>query len=118
MGIAIGGTIIQNVLLRDLPQAFVDTLPDGVAIAYAVIPSIPTLEEPLKREVQRAFANAVQLLWRVMIGVSGVGLLTCALMKEESLRTDMDETWGLQERVRGKTMSGEEGEDQSSSLSR
>ena len=51
--------------------------------------------------MQRAFANAIRLVWRVMIGIAGAGLVSCLLMKEEKLRTDMDEKWGLQERERG-----------------
>lgn len=49
-------------------------------------------------QVRAAFAESTQLIWRVMIGVSAAGLLTCMLMREVPLRTDMDETWGLQEK--------------------
>ncbi|KAI0654620.1 iron permease [Cubamyces menziesii] len=102
-GIAIGGTIIQNVLLQQLPKDFLATLPQGAEIAYSVIPSIKSIQdEQLKQQVRIAFANAVQLVWRVMIGISGAGLLSCLLMKEEQLRTDMDEQWGLQAREQNK----------------
>ena len=93
--------MIQNVLKRDLPRQFTDPLPQGVAIAYAVIPTIRGLEDPLKDEVRRAFAKALQRVWQVMLGIAGVGMLSCLLMKQEKLRTDMDEKWGLQERERG-----------------
>ncbi|KAH9847865.1 iron permease [Lenzites betulinus] len=99
VGIAIGGTVIQNVLLEQLPADYLATLPKGAEIAFSVIPSIRGLEDPvLKLQIRTAFAHAVQLVWRVMIGISAVGLLSCFLMREEQLRTDMDEQWGLQER--------------------
>ncbi|KAI0667877.1 iron permease [Trametes maxima] len=111
-GIAIGGTIIQNVLLKQLPKDFLETLPHGAEIAYSVIPSIKGIQdEQLKQQIRVAFANAVQLVWRVMIGISGAGLLSCLLMKEEELRTDMDEKWGLQERDKTKAVAVELGKD-------
>lgn len=73
------------------------TLPQGVQVAYAIIPQIPSLPGGLQDEVRGAFAGSVRVVWQVMIGISGAGLLTCLLMKELPLRTDMDETWGLQE---------------------
>ena len=97
-GIAIGGTIVQNVLLRDLPSSFVAALPQGVEIAYAIIPTVRGLQEPDKEAVRRAFANAIRVVWRVMLGISVAGFLASLVMREEELRTDMDEKWALQER--------------------
>ena len=108
-GISIGGTVIQNVLLKQLPPQFLDTLPQGAEIAYAVIPTIPALLEPIKDEVRHAFALALQTVWRVMIGVSGVGLLSCLFMREVELRTDMDEQWALKEPERDSVGVIEEG---------
>ncbi|KAI0326040.1 iron permease [Cubamyces sp. BRFM 1775] len=103
-GIVVGGTILQNELLRNLPQAFRKQLPEGVQIAYAAIPSISSLQGPLKDEVRAVFARATRLIWQVMIGVSGAGLLSVLLMREEKLRQDMDQQWGLKE---GKTLATE-----------
>ena len=101
-GIVVGGTILQNELLKNLPADFTAQFPQGVQIAYAVIPTIKDLDEPRKEAVRAVFAHAVRLIWRVMIGISGAGLLSCLLMKEEQLRTDMDEQWGLQAREQNK----------------
>ena len=92
--------MIQNVLLNKLPEAFLDSLPGGVEIAYSAIPRIKELPEQLKGEVHHAFAQAMRTVWLVMVGVSGAGLLSCLLLREEEMRTDMDERWGLQERKR------------------
>ncbi|KAI0763299.1 iron permease [Trametes elegans] len=101
-GIVIGGAILQNVLLRELPPSYVATLAHGAEIAYAVIPDIPTLHEPLRREVQLAFVHAMQLIWKVMLGITGVGFLTCLLMREEKLRESLDGEWGLKDDGLGK----------------
>ncbi|KAJ8486824.1 hypothetical protein ONZ51_g4574 [Trametes cubensis] len=96
-GIVVGGTILQNELLKNLPQAFRMQFPEGVQIAYAVIPSISGLQGPLKDEVRAVFARATRLIWQVMIGVAGAGLLSVLLMREEKLRQDMDQQWGLKD---------------------
>ncbi|KAJ8472835.1 hypothetical protein ONZ51_g8246 [Trametes cubensis] len=96
-GIVVGGTILQNELLKNLPDAFRVQSPGGVQIAYAVIPAISSLPATLKDEVRAVFARATRLIWQVMIGVSGAGLLSVLLMREEKLRQDMDEQWGLRE---------------------
>ncbi|KAJ8463952.1 hypothetical protein ONZ51_g9921 [Trametes cubensis] len=96
-GIVVGGTILQNELLKNLPDAFRAQFPGGVQIAYAVIPAISSLPATLKDEVRAVFARATRLIWQVMIGVSGAGLLSVLLMREEKLRQDMDEQWGLRE---------------------
>ena len=95
-GIAISASILQNELKTRLPPAFVAQFPAGVEIAYAVIPLIPGLEPGLQREVRDAFARSLVVLWEVMIGISGLGLLTVLLMKEIEMRTDVDQQWGLE----------------------
>ena len=95
-GIVIGGTILQNTLLRELPTDYLVRFPQGVQIAYAVIPTIGGLEDAaLKQTVREVFARATRLIWRVMIGFSGAGLLTVLLMREEKLRRDRDAKWDL-----------------------
>ncbi|KAH7929019.1 iron permease [Leucogyrophana mollusca] len=97
-GTVIGGAVLQNVLSSRLPASFIASFPDRSQLAYTIIPEIPSLSQPLKTEVQIAYAQSTAIIWRVMIGVSGVGLLTCLLMKEVKMRKDMDENWGLKER--------------------
>ena len=70
--------------------------PGGVALAFSTIPAISTLPEPLRGEVREAFADSMIVIWQVMIGISGVGLLTCLLMREVEMRESMDEQWGIQ----------------------
>ncbi|RDX44042.1 iron permease [Lentinus brumalis] len=97
-GIIIGGTILQNILLKELPPSYVATLPQGVQLAYAIIPDIRGLDPDLRREVQVAFANATQVIWKTMLGIAGVGILTCLPMREETLRESLDEQWGLKDK--------------------
>ena len=76
-----------------MPAAFLANVPQGVAIAYALIPQVPALPEPLKQQVQDAFAKSLQVLWEVLIGIGGAGLLVSLLMKGLPLHTHLDDEW-------------------------
>jgi len=71
--------------------------PLGSAIAYKIIPLIPGLEEPLKTEVQNAFANSLRVVWQVMIGVGALGLIASLGMEHLPLHTSLDKNWGITE---------------------
>ncbi|KAJ7210523.1 iron permease [Mycena pura] len=95
-GVTIGGTVLQNELATRLPPAFLAQLPGhgGTQIAFQVIPSIRGLPVPLKDEVRHAFAGSLRVLWNVLVGVSGAGLLASLLMKHLPLHTSVDARWG------------------------
>ena len=71
--------------------------PGGVALAFSTIPAISTLPEPLRGEVREAFADSMIVIWQVMIGISGIGLLSSVAMKAFPLHTQTDENWGIQD---------------------
>ena len=59
---------------------------------------MPGLHEPLKTQVRGAFAASLDVLWEVMIGVAGAGLLASMLMKGLPLHTQVDDAWGMEEK--------------------
>ncbi|KAJ6590223.1 major facilitator superfamily domain-containing protein [Mycena sp. CBHHK59/15] len=89
---------LQNMLKKNLLAAFVAQFPVGVEIAYATIPAIKELEEPLRKEVQAAFAASMAVIWQTMTGVAGLGLLFSFLMAEIPMDTTVDENYALEER--------------------
>ncbi|KAI0327038.1 iron permease [Cubamyces sp. BRFM 1775] len=95
-GITISATILQNELKKHLPAAFAAQFPEGVEIAYAAIPLIPSLEEPLRTEVRVAFATSMSVVWKVMTGLAGGGFLTLFLLKEIPMHTSTDARYGLE----------------------
>ncbi|THH19084.1 hypothetical protein EW146_g2001 [Bondarzewia mesenterica] len=96
-GITIGGTILQNELRKRMPAQFLSEFPEGTAIAYATMPLISELSEPLKTEVRVAFADSLKVIWQVLVGVAGLGLLSSLMMKHLPLHTAVDKDWGLKE---------------------
>ena len=96
-GIAISGSILQNELKKRLPADFVAEFSAGTQIAYAAIPRIHQLPEPLRTEVQVAFADSLSMIWKVMIGISGIGVLALFLLKEIEMKTYTDTRFGLEE---------------------
>lgn len=90
-GVAIGGTILQNQLAARLPSEFL-RLVQGVDIAYSAIPLIPTLDDPLHGQVTEAFWSALSVLWKVLAGIAGAGLLSALLMKDVPMHETVDKT--------------------------
>jgi hypothetical protein len=96
-GITITSTILQNELKKHLPADFISQFPHRQEIAYAVIPKIRTLEEPLRTEVRRAFSRSMSTVWKTMAGISGFGILLLFLLHEVPMNRHTDEHYGLME---------------------
>ena len=99
----IGTAVLQTQLTKRLPDAFVQQFPGGVSIAYSIIPVIPMLEQPLRDQIREAFADSLIVLWQVMIGIAGLGLVASLFMKGLPLHTQMDENWGIAEKDESRT---------------
>lgn len=107
-GITISSTVLQNKLKKKLPASFTAQFPRGLEIAFAAIPLINDLEEPLRSEVRTAFADSMRTIWYVMIGISGAGLLSVALLKEVPMKDMTDERYALEERAKIEDAEGAE----------
>lgn len=94
-GITIASTILENELQKNLPASFVSQFPGGLSIAYAAIPLIKELPEPSRTQVRTAFANSMAVIWKTMIGICGVGILSLLLLKEIPMNSVVDEKYGL-----------------------
>ncbi len=92
----LGAAVLQNELSHRVPAEFLENFPQGVAIAYGIIPQIPSLQEPLKDGIQQAFADSLKVVWQVLIAVGAVGFLSSLLMKGLPLHGHMDKDWALQ----------------------
>ncbi|KAI1786060.1 major facilitator superfamily domain-containing protein [Ganoderma leucocontextum] len=83
----------------------------GVQIAYAAIPVIvikTLLQEPLRREVQDAFAESLKVVWpQTTIGLCGVGLQSVGMMREVPMQKMTDERYGLDENQNANARGGE-----------
>ncbi|KAI0341072.1 iron permease [Trametopsis cervina] len=95
-GVTIGTAVLQTQLTKRLPSDFTSQFPQGVAIAYSIIPGIPELPEELQGQVREAFAESIAVIWQVMIGISGIGLLASLFMKGLPLHTYTDAAWTLE----------------------
>lgn len=106
-GVTVGATVLQNQLMRRLPAEFMASFPQGAAIAYASVAVLESLEQPLQGEVRVAFANSLQVIWQVMIGMAGVGLAASLLMKHVDLRVTTDQEWDLNASEKSAGVDGE-----------
>ncbi|KZT60147.1 iron permease [Calocera cornea HHB12733] len=94
-GITIGSAVLQNELKTRLPASFLAQFPAGVDVSVAAIPFISTLPEPLRFQVQEAFADSMSTVWKVMLAFCFLGLLTALFLKEIELHGHTDENWDL-----------------------
>ncbi|KZS99914.1 MFS general substrate transporter [Laetiporus sulphureus 93-53] len=94
-GVTIGSTVLQNELVRRLPSGFLANFPASASIAYSLIPEVPYLPSPLKQEVQAAFAESLNALWEVLLGVGGLGVMSSLLMKGLPLHGELDKDWAM-----------------------
>ncbi|KAF7369378.1 Efflux pump FUS6 [Mycena venus] len=94
-GITISAAILQNTVKRKFPARFIKTLPTGSDFAFAALSRIASLPEPLQQEVKVAFGQGISSIYRVMIGVAGLGFLCVVFMKEVPMRNEVDGTFAL-----------------------
>jgi hypothetical protein len=93
-GVTVGGAILQNELKKKLPASFLEQFPQGVELAFAAIPSITTLEQPLKDEVRETFGEALKVVWQAALGIACAGFVSSLGMRQLQLHTDIDQDWG------------------------
>ncbi|KAM0786353.1 hypothetical protein ACM66B_001824 [Microbotryomycetes sp. NB124-2] len=112
LGISIGATVLQNELNKSLPSEFFKVLASRLGgheasgeIAFAAIPVIPSLPEPLRTQVKAAFADSTAVIWKVMIGIAALGLVASLPVKNLALSTETDEKWGLAAADKGPAVS-------------
>jgi len=97
-GITLGAVILQNGLQKKLPSAFLETLTtgDGVTLAFAAIPQIRDLPEPMKDQVRIAFGESLAVVWKVLAGCVGLGLLVSLAMRDIPLHSRVDAKWTVE----------------------
>jgi hypothetical protein len=85
---------LQNELKKNLPASFLAQFSEGVEIAFATIPVIPTLSSPLRDDVRDTFGDALKVVWQAVLGMSIAGFLFSLGMRQLELHTVIDEDWG------------------------
>jgi len=103
-GLTIGSAILQNELEKKLPADFLAGFPGkGVELTYNVIPTIGGLAEPLRGQVQTAFADSLRVIWIAMVAFSGAGLVASLFLKEIEMHKVTDKDWGLDKEKKADT---------------
>jgi hypothetical protein len=111
----LSSTILTNQLPKRLPSAFISQLASrGVPVgelAYAAIPFIAPLPEPLRDQVREAFALSIRTIWISMSAVVCIGLAANFWIKTYGLNMAMDGDWGLEREVVVKVVGGDGSEE-------
>ncbi|KAF8157257.1 major facilitator superfamily domain-containing protein [Crassisporium funariophilum] len=96
-GVAVGGTILQNSIKKKLPSTLLlaEHLSEDGQLAYALIPLVPGLPQPLKRQVQDAFLQSLREVWIAFEICTVVGLASFFAMRNYPLKKTVDGKWGI-----------------------
>ncbi|GEM12857.1 exocyst complex component sec6 [Rhodotorula toruloides] len=100
--ITVGSTILQNQLAKKMPQEYAAQIGGRGDAAFATIPLINDLPEPLRTTVRAVFADSTRTIWWFCLGITMAGLVVSLFMEDIPLATETDEeNWGLKEREKG-----------------
>ncbi|KAJ7633036.1 iron permease [Roridomyces roridus] len=111
-GITICGAVLQNGLEKNLPAEFLVLFPSAHDLAYGAVAEVSGLPEPLKQQVQSAFATSLERVWIALLVMSCAGFLCSIPMKGISLHAGLDRKWGVveeSEAMKDVTTESEEG---------
>jgi len=66
--------------------------------AYAAIPIIKTIPEPLRSEIRESFTDSLRTIWQVSIGIAALGFLSVFFLKHYALAKTTDDHWGIEQK--------------------
>ena len=101
IGVAIGGVIFQNRMVTNLqgyPQLAdqAGTLSSDVVALIDTIQSLPD-SDPNKITLKNAFTDSIKIIWMVICGLSGLGLLASLFVKHYGLNQQLQTEQGFSE---------------------
>ncbi|KAI0791733.1 MFS general substrate transporter [Abortiporus biennis] len=96
--IVIGSAVLDNEFSKKLSPEVLSLFPGGANGVFFSIPVFKNLPEPARTEVRVALGDGISVLWEVLMGIAGVGVLASLMMKGLPLHTQVDENWGLEEK--------------------
>ncbi|KAJ7589047.1 Mfs1.2 [Mycena floridula] len=109
-GISIGAAILQNQLGSRISQSTLELELLGgnlkLDMTYSVIPNIRFLDSPIKEEMQQAFSESLAVVWQVLVGLLGIGLIASMLMPGLPLQNKLDDKWTHQLNEKAQERSG------------
>lgn len=110
VGVAIGGVVFQNrihkeFLGRPLLAAMADSWTQEAASLVQYIQSLP--QNAMRGEMESAYADALGIVWLVLCGAAGLGLVSCFFVKGSSMDQEFQPAQGMKdtEKEKGTEMS-------------
>ncbi|KAJ7652118.1 hypothetical protein DFH06DRAFT_1134654 [Mycena polygramma] len=67
---------------QNLPAQFFVLFPEDINLAYSAIPDIASVSEPTRSEIWAAFADSIPVIWKILSGLAGAGLIVSLSMEE------------------------------------
>lgn len=100
-GVAIPAAVFNsrvNELVADIGDRSVrDALSNGGAYALASTGGKQNLDDGVKMQIKSVYVHSLERCWQVALGFSLLGLVLCFMVKEVTLRTDLETGFGLED---------------------
>lgn len=100
---------MQSQLVKRLPASVLPPDASKTQIAFALIPSIPTLPAAERDAVRAAFADSLTVAWWIIFGITCVGLVASLAMGNHKMAEKVDKKWQAKEGEGDKEAASEEG---------
>ena len=101
-GVAIPAAVFNNQInalaYRISDPIIASLLSNGRAYEFATSSFVKLFHGPVKAEIIGVYSDSLKLVWKVAIGVAGLGFLLVFVEKEIDLKTDLKTDYGMKEK--------------------
>jgi MFS family permease len=95
IGVAIGGTVFQNVMAQKLQELSLPIEIEKNAEAYIAILKTMAPTDPARIAILEAYVHGFKAVFQVMTGISGIGLLASLLIKHHDMNKVLKSNYRL-----------------------
>jgi MFS family permease len=95
IGVAIGGTVFQNLMAQKLQELSLPIEIEKNAEAYIAILKTMAPTDPARIAILEAYVHGFKAVFQVMTGISGIGLLASLLIKHHDMNKVLKSNYRL-----------------------
>jgi hypothetical protein len=99
IGVAIGGTVFQNLMAQKLQEFSLPTEIEKNAEAYIAILKTMAPTDPTRIAIIEAYVHGFKAVFRVLTGITGFGLLASLLIKHHDMNKVLKSNYRLSRQI-------------------
>ena len=99
IGVAVGGTVFQNLMAHKLGELSLPVEVAKNAEAYIAILKTLAVTDPIRNGILQAYVQGFKGVFEVLTGISGVGLLASLLIKHHDMNKILKSSYRLSREI-------------------